>query len=145
MSESRNKAITDLSDIITRIEAKLHELVLDLEIAKKNLAILQHDDNESVKSVTNKATVRSSVFKTRRSKRERENQSSDKASYIPTTIEHKYVIGNRINILNPSNKKQTVPGTVTGYTRDGLVKVELDNRVKTRRKAKNLVLIQEEA
>lgn len=137
MSDNRDRALTDLTSIITVIEAKLSELTIDLEVAKRNLAILKHDD-ESVKSVSSASNCSN---RPRRSKRDKATRSRSKAQSIPAHSNHIFIREDRIKVLNPSNKEQTVEGRVTGHTRNGFVKFTLDNGISTVRKPTNLILI----
>ena len=139
MSEKqRESIILDLTTIIDNIQSKLNELVLDLDTARKTIELLKEDSKDL--DYSDKAVKRTSRL-VRRQKREKEVTSKSKAGSSSTTKEHVYKIGDRIRILNPTSKKQTVPGTVLGYTKDRKVKFELDNKIKTNRKSKNLELL----
>ena len=142
-SDQQSKALADLTSVITLIELKLSELSIDLEVAKRNLAVLKEKQDQAGRKVSYQSIQEPSSQNkvTRRSKRQKEFvQGTNSAYSSPIHDNHTFVIGNRIRILNPSNKKQSVPGEVTGYTKDGLTKVKLDNGVKTRRASKNLAL-----
>ena len=141
---SSSEEIADLTSIISQIETKLSEITIDLESAKRNLAVLREKDRQEQEKTSPASSNRNRVLERlgRRSKREKDTPEPTSQAYSsPTQSNHVFVTGDRIKIHNPSNERQTVPGKVTGYTKDDLVKVKLDNGVKTRRASKNLVLI----
>jgi len=136
MSENQRKeTIIELTAIIDKIQLKLSELTIDLEAAKRSIAALNEETNTTTKS--------SSTTRLRRLKRDKEGPSKNKVDPSPPAKKHVYSVGNRIKILNPTSYKQTGLGRVTGYTRAGLVKFDLDNGISTCRKSKNLILISE--
>ena len=141
MSENQQeKAIIELTAIINSIQLKLSELTLDLEVVKRNVAILSREVNtDDQKSSNNARSIL--VGKTRRLKREKEETIKTKVPSTSIIKEHVFAVEDRIKVLNPTGPKQTGLGTVTGYTRGGLVKFSLDNGVVTCRKSKNLILI----
>ena len=129
MSVNQDKALEDLTDIVSSLEQKLKSLTIDLEAAKTSLAVLKQEKEAETASTTSNVQT-----KPRRTKRDKSKRSQQIKKYG-------FDVGDRVRVLNPTSKQTVHTGKVTGYTRNGYIKFTLDNDISTCRARQNLELI----
>ena len=129
MSVNQDKALEDLTDIVSSLEQKLKSLTIDLEAAKTSLAVLKQE-----KEAETASNISDVLTKHRRTKRDKSKRSQQAKKQV-------FDIGDRVRVLNPTSKQTVHTGVVTGYTRNGYIKFTLDNKISTCRARQNLELI----
>ena len=132
MNNEHDEEIQSLIEELERLQLRIGTVNNRL----RNLEQKRNNGSSSSEIGSNEAQHRN-----RRSKREKETGPSKKpASKVKS--KHCFEIRDRIRVKNPTKNQPVDTGRVTGYTRNGYIRFDLDDGTSTCRASKNLELIE---
>ena len=124
------------------IQSLIEELErLQLRIGTVNNRLRNLEQKRNNGSSNSEISSNETQHRSRRSKREKETGPSKKPA-SRTKGKHCFEIRDRIRVKNPTKNQPVDTGRVTGYTRNGYIRFDLDDGTSTCRASKNLELIE---
>ena len=124
------------------IQSLIEELErLQLRIGTVNNRLRNLEQKRNNGSSNSEISSNETQHRSRRSKREKETGPSKKPA-SRAKGKHFFEVRDRIRVKNPTKNQPVDTGRVTGYTRNGYIRFDLDDGTSTCRASKNLELIE---